>query len=76
MANINRVTRMCRIGERDNINSRYANSDRDVRGNINGEVPVIPIVSTKKTANELPFKNFSITRLHQVQTEIPKFHHY
>lgn len=36
--------RMCRVGERDNINSRYANSSRAVRGNVNGEVPVIAIV--------------------------------
>lgn len=37
-------SRMCGVGERDNINSRYANSSRAARGNINGEVPVIAIV--------------------------------
>lgn len=54
---------MCRVDERDNINSRNANSGRAVRGNINGEVPVIATVPRGGEGGELiVLKNLSITR--------------
>lgn len=51
--------RMCVVGERDNINSRYANtSQRCSWLNINGEVPVIAFRSAFKRLDELINKTF------------------